>query len=168
MNVPFILHALIDLRASADASDNSTGVRTRTYWTSLLSPSAFLCDVLFSITWQNICVFGSENEELIAVKITWHLIEPSAAHINFNLSQVQIFRSHIHAPPPPRKWECFTFERVQITKEFSNRDKIKNSEWFPEELEYQCLTFYLSITLAPKNECKNVIKTTCTIFCYEI
>lgn len=69
---------------------------------------------------------------------------------------------------PSRKWEWFIFEIVQITKEFSNRDKIKTSKCSPEELEYQCLTFYLSITLAPKNECKNVIKTTCTIFYYEI
>lgn len=31
MNAPFIFHALIDLRATADTSDNSTGVSTRTY-----------------------------------------------------------------------------------------------------------------------------------------
>ena len=99
--VPLRFHHQITPRTTADTWGNSTGVSTRTHGTSMPSPLHVFA-ASFSVSPYSISAFlvvKVKNQMQLASHDGWQSQEQLplilAATINVNLSQIQIFRSHI-------------------------------------------------------------------------
>lgn len=164
MKIPLNFHDLIYPRASADTQDDFTGVSTRIHQTSVLS-HLHVFAAYFPVSPYSVSafLFPKMNSQLQLASCDSRQNQASIdvsnnfSHQPFLNSDLQISHS------TSRKREHLIFKRLQITKEFSDRDEIKNGECSPEDPEYQYLSFCLSTNLKLKNEHKIFIKATCNI-----